>query len=434
MEQIPLQTPLQLAEQLHTKRGFVWLDSLAPQITFPNEPLQQGVALLAAEPDLILEGNAHEWPILEKELKNRSQVAGYRLQEASTDYEAHNCFIKQSLTENLQPNPLPPATHHRKAMAGAAIGYFRYDGSFYFGFYEKVHRFFSAETRPEERENALPCAAKLEKKACFEPDITPAEFCQQIKEAQAEIAAGNIYQVCLAHRFRAKNRVDAWPFYLSLRKHSPAPFAAYLDLGKEIVLSSSPECFLKIEGRRIITRPIKGTRPRGKTAEEDRRLANELQHSSKEKAELVMITDLLRNDLGQVCDYGTITTPQLLALESYPQVFHLVSTIEGQLRKNISHVEALAACFPGGSISGAPKKKAMEIIARLEAAPRGIFTGSIGYFGFDGSSEFNIAIRTALVRDGMAEFHVGAGITCNSIPEEEWEETLHKAAGILAAA
>ena len=146
-----------------------------------------------------------------------------------------------------------------------------------------------------------------------------------------------------------------------------------------------------------------------------------------------MITDLERNDLGKICEYGSVVTSELLHLKRYPQVFHLVSTVEGKLREEISHVAAVAACFPGGSISGAPKKMAMQVINELEPTPRGLFTGAIGYFGFDGKSQFNIAIRTIVVRNKCATFHVGAGITSDSIPEQEWEETLHKAAGILMA-
>ena len=146
-----------------------------------------------------------------------------------------------------------------------------------------------------------------------------------------------------------------------------------------------------------------------------------------------MITDLERNDLGSVCEFGSVSASQLLHLERYAQVFHLVSTVEGTLQEGLSQVAALAACFPGGSISGAPKKRALEIIHELEPVPRGLFTGAIGYFGYNGESQFNIAIRTVVIRNGKAEFHVGAGITADSVPEKEWEETLHKAAGILKA-
>lgn len=381
----------------------MWLDSLLPQASpFPQE---EGLSLLAAEPDLVLEGTSDEWHLLEKELLKRKQ-----------------------------------STSSRAPVHGAAIGFFRYDGSFRFGFYETVYRHLATATTtqwltPLPQEPSHPPSNNKTPRSSlhFQDGMTCDEFCEMVRLAQQEIALGNIYQICLAHRFQGVYQDDPWPLYLSLRQASPAPFAAYLQLESEAILSSSPECFLKIEGRHILTRPIKGTRPRGKTTSADEEQATSLRASLKENAELVMITDLERNDLGRVCEYGSVKTSQLLHLERYPQVFHLVSTIEGELRKNISPVEAVASCFPGGSISGAPKKKALEIIHRLEPAPRGLFTGALGYFGFDGKSQFNIAIRTLHLHDGIAEFHVGAGITNDSLPEQEWEETLHKASGILAA-
>ena len=409
-------TPLQLAESLKNKEGFVWLDSLVPDTS--SAPVQEGLSILAAEPDLILEGSPHDWPILEKELKKR-------VQEFSAD--SHQ---KRGKTNNEQPTT-------DNCDYGAAIGFFKYDGSFRFGFYPNVYRHVASSKEsiplPKIEKKQFISEKKSFPSLYFQSDLTKEQYCEMVKEAQREIALGNIYQICLAHRLQASCQADPWSLYLSLREHSPAPFAAYLPCGATTILSSSPECFLKIEGNHILTRPIKGTRPRGKTPEEDATQAALLQASFKEKAELVMITDLQRNDLGKICDYGTVVTSQLLHLESYPQVFHLVSTIEGQLRPEISHVKAVVSCFPGGSISGAPKKKAMELIKQLEPTPRGFFTGTIGYFGFDGTSQFNIAIRTLLLHDNIAEFHVGAGITSDSIPEEEWEETLHKAAGILAA-
>jgi anthranilate/para-aminobenzoate synthase component I len=200
------------------------------------------------------------------------------------------------------------------------------------------------------------------------------------------------------------------------------------------VLSTSPECFLDLSGRAIRTRPIKGTRPRRAAADADERSAFDLLTSPKEVAELVMITDLERNDLGQVCDYGSVVVRELLSLERFEQVFHLVSTVEGRLRAEVDHVAALAACFPGGSITGAPKKRAREIIAELEGQPRGLYTGALGWFGFNGESRFNIAIRTVIIEEDRAHFHVGAGIVADSEPEREWQETLDKAAGILLAA
>jgi para-aminobenzoate synthetase component I len=238
----------------------------------------------------------------------------------------------------------------------------------------------------------------------------------------------------LSHAFDATGAADPWSFYEGLRHYSPAPYAAFLDLGGTQIASASPECFLRLSGRRILTRPIKGTRPRRADTQLDQRNAYDLITSPKEIAELVMITDLERNDLGRVCEYGSVTVPELLKLESYEQVHHLVSTVTGTLRENVTHAGALRACFPGGSISGAPKKRALEIISELEPHPRGIYTGAIGYFGFNGESQFSIAIRTAVFENGKASFHAGAGIVADSSASSEWQETLDKAAGLALAA
>jgi anthranilate/para-aminobenzoate synthase component I len=189
-----------------------------------------------------------------------------------------------------------------------------------------------------------------------------------------------------------------------------------------------------MSGSAIRTRPIKGTRPRRLDPTADEKSAYDLITSAKEIAELIMITDLERNDLGQVCEFGTVHVPELLKLERFAQVFHLVSTVEGRLRPNVDHPAALRACFPGGSITGAPKKRAREIIAELEPEPRGLYTGALGWFGFNGESRFSIAIRTVIFEQGDAHFHVGAGIVADSVPEKEWQETLDKASGILRAA
>jgi len=214
---------------------------------------------------------------------------------------------------------------------------------------------------------------------------------------------------------------------------SPAPFSAFLDCGDYQVVSSSPELFLRLSGSHIQTRPIKGTRPRDADPTHDAQLAYELQTSEKELAELVMITDLLRNDLGKVCEFGSVQTPELARLERFAQVQHLVSTVEGRLRKGVTHLAALAACFPGGSITGAPKFRAMEIIDELEPISRGPYCGCHGYLGFNRESQLSITIRTAICKDGLAHFNVGAGIVADSNPEAEYEETLAKAAGFLAA-
>jgi para-aminobenzoate synthetase component 1 len=258
-------------------------------------------------------------------------------------------------------------------------------------------------------------------------------FIDRVREAQQYIRAGDIYQVNLSHRLTAAADLTGWEFFRRLCDASPAPFAAYLDCGDFQVCSSSPELFLRLSGLDIQTRPIKGTRPRSADSNRDAQLTYELQTSPKEMAELVMITDLLRNDLGRVCQYGSVQVPELVRLERYPQVQHLVSTVTGRLRASETHFSAFASCFPGGSVTGAPKIRAMEIIDELEPVTRGPYTGAIGYLGFNRESQLSIAIRTALCHDGQIHFHAGAGIVADSIAEAEHDETMAKAAGFIAA-
>jgi aminodeoxychorismate synthase component I len=324
---------------------------------------------------------------------------------------------------------------------GGLCGWIGYDGQFVFGDYPEMlvhdHRSgrwheiggLSGEIAAAPPRVAPPCIGP------FRARMPRADFLAAVGRIHEWIAAGDIYQVNLTQAFEAEisGSASLFPLYETLREVSPAPLAAYLSLGGKEVLSSSPETFLRFSGRGIETRPIKGTRPRFADPDEDRRSAYELQTSPKEIAELVMITDLLRNDLGQVCDYGSVQVAEMLQLESLGQVHHLVSTVTGTLRGEIDQPAALAACFPGGSITGAPKKRAMEIIEALEPVPRGLYCGALGYFGYHGESQFNIAIRT-LVRDGSTlSYHVGAGIVADSDPAKEYEETLHKAAGIRLA-
>ena len=259
------------------------------------------------------------------------------------------------------------------------------------------------------------------------------EFLCRVHRAQSYIRAGDIYQVNLSHRLTAPFSSSGWPLFQSLSNVSPAPFSAYLDCGDFQLTSSSPELFLRLSGAHIQTRPIKGTRPRSSDSTRDAQLTYELQTSSKEMAELVMITDLLRNDLGKVCEFGSVHVPELVRLERFPQVQHLVSTIEGRLRSGVTHFAAFASCFPGGSITGAPKFRAMEIIDELEPIARGPYTGALGYLGFNRESQLSITIRTAVCKSGAAYFHAGAGIVADSVPAAEYDETLAKARGFLQA-
>jgi para-aminobenzoate synthetase component 1 len=264
-------------------------------------------------------------------------------------------------------------------------------------------------------------------------NFTRPAYLAAVRRALDYIAAGDIYQVNLSQRFSAPYTGEAMALYERLRRQSPAPFAAFLDLGDAAVLSASPERFLRVVGRAVETRPIKGTRPRGQTPVEDQRLASELLGSAKDRAELVMIVDLERNDLGRVCEYGSVRVPELVRLETHPTVFHLVATVTGRLRPDVTAVECLRACFPGGSITGAPKIRAMEIIDELEPTQRGFYTGAIGYLGWDGAADLNIAIRTIVLTGGEAHFHVGGGIVADSDAEAEYEETLHKGRALMRA-
>lgn len=264
-------------------------------------------------------------------------------------------------------------------------------------------------------------------------DLSRESFLSAVMRAQHYIRNGHIYQVNLSHRLSEPWEESGWNFFLRLKEISPAPFSAYLHCGEFELASSSPELFLRMSGSQIQTRPIKGTRPRHADPTRDAQLSYELQTSAKEISELVMITDLLRNDLGRVCEFGSVQVPDLVHLERYPHVQHLVSTVEGRLRGDVTHFHAFASCFPGGSITGAPKIRAMEIIDELEPISRGPYTGTLGYLGFNRETQLSIIIRTALIHRETVHFNVGAGIVADSLPEAEYDETIAKAGGYLAA-
>jgi para-aminobenzoate synthetase component 1 len=384
---------------------------------------------------------------------------------------------------------------------GYAIGYFGYDlkgelerlparavddlglPDCWFGFYDKSQVFISGTgVSPVQWAGNNARDARSTPKSNF----TRESYCAMVLRAKEYIAAGDIYQVNLSQRFQCDVDATAPDVYRALRASNPAPYAAYLDIGDAQILSTSPECFLNIRDRQVVTRPIKGTRARrliverpsrpfirsDRTGEtpvppDDDLAKRELLRSPKDNAELLMITDLERNDLGKVCEFGSVRVRELRRVETFATVHHLVATVEGRLRRDVSHVDCVRACFPGGSITGAPKIRAMEIIDELEPHARGVYCGAIGYFGPNHVSQFNIAIRTvvyqamavnaadgavghralpmilgreAVGRAGSARrpsihgrltFHAGGGIVADSEPEAEYEETLAKARGIL---
>ncbi|HWH07871.1 MAG TPA: anthranilate synthase component I family protein, partial [Candidatus Thermoplasmatota archaeon] len=266
------------------------------------------------------------------------------------------------------------------------------------------------------------------------------EFEAMVARAREAVRAGEVFQVNLSHRLEATTRLHPLALYARLRDANPAPFGGYLASGPLpegaepfFVLSSSPERLFRLRGGTLEARPIAGTRPRGATPEEDARLVAELRASGKETAEHVMLVDLARNDLGRVARFGSVRVPRLLTVESYRTVHHLVSVVEADLDDGRDAVDALVALFPGGTITGAPKVRAMEVIEEVEPVRRGVYTGSLGWMSPDGDADFNILIRTLFVRGGEVHLQVGAGIVEESEPAREHEETLAKAKGMLRA-
>jgi para-aminobenzoate synthetase component I len=364
-----------------------------------NEP---GAILQAAEPEEIVEGRPDDWGKLREMLARRRKTG----------------------RDSVHPR-------------SAAVGYFTYEGAFRFAWFPRIallaENGFSEMWNERRAQFDGGTISRSSETLSWQPNQTRAEFEARVARAQEYIGAGDIYQVNLAQKLSTHFTGNPYRLFEHLLARSPAPGGAFLDFGDTRVLSASPELFLRIRGRHITTRPIKGTRPRSRDSVRDEQLAYELLTDPKELAELVMITDLERNDLGQICEYGSVTVTQLVQLERFPQVFHLVSTIEGMLRSGVDALDAVHACIPGGSISGAPKRRACEIIRELEPCPRGIYTGLIGYFDDNGDAAFSIAIRTMVHEGENLHFSVGSGITAGSVPSREYEETLHKAAGMQMA-
>ena len=279
-------------------------------------------------------------------------------------------------------------------------------------------------------EEAKPCAATASE---LRSNFSRKDYLCAVKKVKSYIKAGDIYQLNLSQRFESNTNLSSFEIYSRLRQISPSNFSAYFDAGDFQIISSSPERFLKLEGELVETRPMKGTRPRGNNEKQDFSLRRELINSAKDKAELNMIVDLERNDLGKVCDYRSVEVTVLRELEKYSTVYQTTATIKGKLFKNKDRIDLLRAAFPGGSITGCPKIRAMEIIEELEPVRRSFYTGALGYLSFSGGMDFNILIRTILKKKGKLYFGVGGGIVADSKPEEEYKETLVKAKAMIEA-
>ncbi len=394
-------SPAEAAAALQHLPGMVFFDTAGNLPSRSHPP----VSIIAARPVEILRGDIQDTAELRKAISN------YQTHSPSTGFPT-----------------------------GGACGWVDYEGAYCFGIYPEMliyqhdrQQWWQCGGLSQEIRTA-PSPAQPPTIGEFKSPMSKDDYETKVRAIHDYIAAGDIYQVNLTQRFSTQvTGGSLFPLYQKLRSSSPAPLATWMQLGGREILSSSPETFLRMSGRSVETCPIKGTRPRGHDEATDKALAQELLESPKENAELTMITDLERNDLGQVCEFGSVRVAEMLGLEKLEQVYHLVSTVTGTLREEIDHLSALAACFPGGSITGAPKKRAMEIIAELESVPRGLYTGAIGYIGFNGESQFNIPIRTLVRENDQLHYHVGAGIVADSDPAAEYQETLDKAKGIRLA-
>ena len=410
---LPL-SPIQVAKALQNLPEMIFFDSSG------NLPQSSGpaISIIAAKPISVIQGNIHSDDDLQQ---LRNAIKPWQKNSAAT-------------------------RHIYNFPTGGACGTVDYEGSFSFGIYpemliylHKDNEWLQCGNLSEEitkNQNTTQCPAPTNKLVigAFKASMTQAEYEAKVRKIHEYIAAGDIYQVNLTQSFEADTSSGLlFKLYEHLRDLTPAPQSTWMNFCGREVLSSSPETFLHISNKKIETRPIKGTRPRFSDPLQDEASAEKLLSSEKEIAELVMITDLERNDLGKICEFGSVRVTDMLRLEKLAQVHHLVSTVTGTLRPEIDHISALQACFPGGSITGAPKKRAMEIIKELEPSSRGLYTGAIGYFGFNQESQFNIPIRTIIRENQRIHYHVGAGIVTDSSPSAEYQETLDKAKGIRLA-
>ena len=445
--------PEMLFQAMHDNAGFVWLDSGM------DSGRNSRWSYIMWEPFALISGMGEEYTFKTNDATEQFGGDPFKL-------------VKSFLSDNKSANDtsLPPFN-------GGAAGFFGYDllkhcepstkltktdkaveGDLWLGFYDRVVAFdhishktilivnmgarSNLQNELDRFKNAIENLRSNsgKHKAMSPGNLGPIQsnflkhnYMKAVEQVRSYIKEGDCYQANIAQQFTAESDRDPADLYLNLRSINPAPFAAYIDTGAVQILSSSPEQFLQLENGKVRTCPIKGTRPRGGNDDEDTRLAYELIASDKDRAENVMIVDLMRNDLSRVCRSGSVKVAQLCALQTLPTVFHLVSTIEGELMPGKDAIDLLKTAFPGGSITGAPKIRAMEIIDELEPAPRGVYCGAIGCIGFDGSMDTSVVIRTIVRAGGTYSFHAGGGVTWLSDASEEYDETLDKAKALIEA-
>jgi para-aminobenzoate synthetase component 1 len=339
-----------------------------------------------------------------------------------------------------------------------AVGYWGYDGTLFFGFYDTIlavdhhkkqliissfspSRIKDITKRLKDASSVIATSEATKRSFSkhhleFKSNFTKSGYIKAVRQALEHIRRGDIYQINLSHQVKLErspglNFCEPALIYRNLRRSFPSEFGAYFDDGRQAVLSASPERFLRLQKGIAQVKPMKGTRPRGKTREQDVRLKEQLHKSTKEIAELLMVTDLERNDLGRVCDYASVKVKTMRTIEAYASVFQATSTIEGRLRKDRDQFDLLQAAFPSGSVTGCPKIEAMKIIEDIEHGPRGLYTGALGYMSFSGDMDFNVMIRTLFLKQNRITFHVGGGIVADSDPQDEWQETWDKARPLI---
>ena len=365
-------------------------------------------------------------------------------------------LLRETLAENF-------TTYRGFRFVGGLVGYFSYDSvryletipdethddmklpDFQFGVYDdgivfdhtsgQAYYYWYNQNRIMEIEQLLakkPEASNLVSGA-LNTNIRESEFVSMVKKAKHYINSGDIFQVVLSKRFECSFKGDLIHFYKALREINPSPYMYFLKMKDRAIVGSSPEMLGRVDGRRAETFPIAGTRPIGSSLKETERLASELLKDSKEQAEHIMLIDLARNDLGKVCNYGTVKVSEFMSVQQYSHVQHIVSRVEGELRPECDALDTFRGIFPAGTVSGAPKKRAMEIIEELEPCRRGPYAGSVGYFSYNGNADFAITIRTLIANGSRAYIQAGAGIVADSRPNREWHETDHKAGALLQA-